>query len=156
MRRLYPLLYRISLGIRRFSNWWLNRRFFYWEWRGCKNRRCWLCGSSMRLHPSFHSSFHSCSREWWFHLVVCRFHIVSRLSHWFLAWSQNYVMDSGIVSKFNSAFSLGSMCWCVTGSSPLTFGLFFVRVFQWFLISLPVRPGKWEAILARLQKESNR
>lgn len=61
---------------------------------------------------------------------------------WF--WSSD---DS--VFEFSSLVSVwrGS---CVTGSIPIFRSFFFIWVFQWFLISLSVRPGNLAAIFDHL------
>ena len=88
------------------------------------------------------SNLISCSFDWWSWLSAEDSIVVSNIFCWSWSWS------STILASFFLCWSIG--LW-VTGSRPRSFSLFLIRVFQWFLISLSVRPGKWAAILDHLQ-----
>lgn len=55
----------------------------------------------------------------------------------------------GLDSLLISCCSMGL---CVKGSKPRSFNFFLILVFQWFLISLSVLPGKCAAILDHLNE----
>lgn len=73
----------------------------------------------------------------------------------FVSKSKFGIIASCVLNENNCSFSLSVFSvsfLCVNGSKPSCFNLFLILVFQWFLISLSVRPGKCAAIFDHLQE----
>lgn len=60
----------------------------------------------------------------------------------------------GSISAAGIPSGVGGRGWCVSGQMPWSLRRFLILVFQWFLMSLSVRPGSSKAILAHLHKST--